>query len=174
MPGKLDCPPSARLIKAPWPLACGFAVDVEETFAKLQEIIQAIRNIRNEYKVDQKKSVSVSIIAQSDLENKIKQNRELIELLATCTIAQVQPNSQTIQNTTRATAAGCEIFIEGLIDADAEKQRSEKRRDELSKQIAALKGRLNNAGYIAKVPPHLVQETQNQLTDAETELAKLS
>ena len=69
--------------------------------------------------------------------------------------------------------AGCEIYIEGAVDEQAEAQRSTKRRDELTKQIAAMKGRLANAGYIAKAPPHLVKQTQDQLAEAEAELGKL-
>ena len=51
--------------------------------------------------------------------------------------------------------------------------RQGKRRDELTKQIAALKGRLANESYTAKAPPHLVQQTRDQLSAAEEELSKL-
>jgi valyl-tRNA synthetase len=44
----------------------------------------------------------------------------------------------------------------------------------LIKQIAALKGRLSNEGYLAKAPPNLVQQTKDQLAAAEAELKKLS
>ena len=69
--------------------------------------------------------------------------------------------------------AVCEIFIEDLVDAEAEKQRVNKRIAELEKQIAALEGRLNNPGYLAKAPPHLVEQTKNELEAAKAELAKL-
>ena len=55
----------------------------------------------------------------------------------------------------------------------AEGQRILKRREELTRQISAMKGRLGNAGYIAKAPPKLVQETKDQLATAEEELKKL-
>ena len=57
--------------------------------------------------------------------------------------------------------------------ASAEKRRSSKRRDKLQKQIAAMRGRLSNQAYTAKAPPHLVKQTQDQLAEAEAELAKL-
>jgi len=65
------------------------------------------------------------------------------------------------------------MFIEGMADEAAEQQRVAKRCEELNKQIAALRGRMSNESYIKKAPPHLVQETQKQLADAEAELAKL-
>jgi hypothetical protein len=36
-----------------------------------------------------------------------------------------------------------------------------------------MKARLSNEGYIAKAPPNLVKQTQDQLAAAEAELAKL-
>ena len=51
------------------------------------------------------------------------------------------------------------------VDEAAEGQRSAKRREELTKQIAAMKGRLSNESYTAKAPPHLVQQTRDQLAE---------
>ncbi|HEY7090380.1 MAG TPA: class I tRNA ligase family protein, partial [Tepidisphaeraceae bacterium] len=173
IPGRIECPPSPRLIKAAWPAVGDFAQAAEHIFPKLQEVIQTIRNLRNEYKVDVKRSVAVSILAPGDSARQILDAKEMIELLATCTIKDVRADLQPVANAARATAAGCEIFVEGLVDADAEKQRTTKRRDELTKQIAALEGRLNNTGYIAKAPPNLVQQTKDQLAEAKAELEKL-
>ena len=99
--------------------------------------------------------------------------RNVIELLALCTLRDVKNQLTPPANSTRTSAAGCDVYIEGVIDPEAEKQRNSKRRDELTKQIAAMKSRLGNESYIAKAPPHLVKQTQDQLTEAEAELAKL-
>jgi valyl-tRNA synthetase len=69
-------------------------------------------------------------------------------------------------------AGGCEIFIEGVVDADAEKQRLEKRREELLRKVTALRGRLASPGYMAKAPPRLVEQTRAELSEAEAELEK--
>src|SRR5207248_6551248 len=103
----------------------------------------------------------------------IEENRELIELLATCKIQQIGQNLPAPAKAARASAAGVEIFVESMADEAAEQQRVTKRCEELKKQIAALRGRMSNDAYIKKAPPHLVQETQKQLADAEGEYAKL-
>ena len=61
----------------------------------------------------------------------------------------------------------------GLVDADAEKHRVAKRREELTKQRGALRGRLASESYVAKAPPQLVQQTRDQLAAVEAELARL-
>jgi valyl-tRNA synthetase len=173
LPNRLECPPSPRLIKAAWPKVGDVAEAAEALFPKLQEIIGAIRNLRNEYKADPKKRVTVSISGSADAARTIESNRELVELLAICTLGQVTPNLPAPAKAARVSAAGCEIFVEGLVDEGADQERKTKRREELIKSISAMTGRLANPSYISKAPPHLVKQTQDQLADLQNELRKL-
>jgi valyl-tRNA synthetase len=173
LPGRIECAPSKRLVLAKWPTVGSFAEAAEYIFPRLQEVIVAIRNLRNQHKVDVKKSVMVSILAPGDSARRIDLNREMIELLATCKLKDVRSDLPPISDAARAQAAGCEIFVEGLIDPSAEKQRAVKRREELQRQQSALRGRLANESYIAKAPANLVKQTQDQLAEVEMELGKL-
>ena len=146
LPGRIDTGYSLRLIKAPWPTVGEFSEAAEHLFPKIQEIVSAIRNVRNEYKMDPKKPVTVAITAPAEPTRQITENRELIELLGICTLRAVGPEVQGAADAARATAAGCDVFVEGIVDAGAEKERSAKRSEELTKKIAMLNGRLNNAG----------------------------
>jgi len=159
-----------QLIKARWPEADRAQIDepAETDFARLQEIVSAIRNLRNDHKVDPRTTVKVTI--SGDALGAVQQNAATVELLAGCTVnigeTSQAPGAQT-------SAGGCEVLVEDLVDQNAEQARSAKRREELTRQIAALRGRLANAAYTAKAPPHLVQQTRDQLAAAENELAKL-
>ncbi len=73
-----------------------------------------------------------------------------------------------------ASAGGCDIFVEGVIDANAEKVRLAKEIETATRSIAALQGRLGNEAYISKAPPKLVQQTRDQLASAEAELVKMT
>jgi valyl-tRNA synthetase len=173
LPGRLECQPSPRLIKAAWPKVGDVAEAAEALFPKLQEIIGAIRNLRNEYKADPKKPVTVSISAPDEAARTLESNREIVELLAICTLGQVTPNLAAPAKAARATAAGCEIFVEGLVDEGADQERKTKRRDEVDKLLTTLRGRVANTAYVAKAPPHLVKQTHDQIAELEAELAKL-
>jgi valyl-tRNA synthetase len=173
LPGRIEGSDSPRLVKASWPTVGDFSQAAEHIFPRLQEIVGAIRQVRNEHKVDPRKSVTVSILAPGDSARQIQSNREMIEMLAVCTIKDVSGDLPPVPNAARASAAGCEIFVEGVVDEGAEKQRQAKRREELTRQITAMRGRLGNEAYTAKAPPHLVKQTQDQLAEAEAELAKL-
>ena len=173
LPGHIMGCMSPRLVRAAWPRAGPCCDADEQTFAKLQETIVAIRNLRNEHKVDPRKPVTVSILGPAEPIRQMDANREMIQSLAVCRLKEVRADLPAPAGAARVLAAGCEIFVEGLVDADAEKQRVAKRREELTKQISALRGRLSNQSYIAKAPAKLVEESRQQLANAEAELARL-
>jgi len=173
LPGRIECAPAPRLIKATWPTLGSFAEAAEFLFPKVQEIVATIRNIRNQYNVSPKQPVTVSIQAPGDAARTLGENRELIELLASCQVKDVKSELGEVKNAFHTTAAGCDLYVEDLVDPAAEQKVNAKRCEDLKKQIAALRGRLSNEAYTAKAPAHLVQQTKDQLAEAEAEAAKL-
>ncbi len=162
------------LIRARWPQPAAPDARAEEDFAKIQQIVTAIRNVRSEYKVDPKKPVPLSLSAPETLQPLIESAREVIELLGVCELKQVAPNLPAPPNAAKALAAGCDLYLENLVDPEAEKQRLAAERAKLQKQADALRARLSNDAYIAKAPPHLVQQTRDQLQQVEREIEKLA
>jgi len=175
IPGILELPANDHLIKARWPKVMNDWTSPAADFIvpKLQELITAIRTIRNDHKVDAKKPVTVSIKSSGDAARAILSNKEVVELLATCVLKEVSNDLTPIENAAKAASAGCEIYVEVVVDENAEKLRNDKRREELRKQITTLEGRLTNEGYIARAPANLVQQTKDQLQSAKIELQKL-
>ncbi len=141
----------------------------ERVVERLQEIIGAIRELRNTLKVDPKKKTPISIHCAADVVHHLTASREFIEGLSTSTIEAVGPDVVEPSGSAKTTAAGATIYLSGAVDAAS----SEKRKGDLTKTIAALKGRLSNEAYISKAPPKLVQETKDQLAAAEAELKQL-
>ena len=172
IPGKFDCPPSERCIKAAWPTAAPPpaprpATDdaAEAVVARLQEIAQAIRTIRTENKVDPRKTVPVTIRGEVE-------DVATLELWTTSQIT-ASPDAAEPADAAKTTAAGCEIFVAGVVDPAAEAGRVAKERADLEKKVKTLQGRLANKGYTDKAPPHLVQQTRDELASAAAELGKL-
>jgi valyl-tRNA synthetase len=165
--------PGQKLISAEWPKSQPIDSVAEETFTKLQDLIGAIRNVRNEYKIDPKKPVTVIFSSPENFKSDIETNRELIETLAVCMIAQIGTNLTAPSDSARASAAGVDVFVAGVIDPEAEKNRLAKQKEILNQKISALKSRLANPSYADKAPPHLVQQTRDELAALELELSKL-
>lgn len=168
IPGQIMGCTSELLIRAAWPRSGATDEGAEEDFNKIRQIVTAIRNVRSEYKLDPKKSVAACISAPAELAGLLQSNTELIELLGTC---RLQPHAPA--GAAKTLAAGCEIFIENPVDPQAEQQRLASERAKLKKQADALRARLSNESYISKAPPHLVQQTRDQLAQVEIEIEKL-
>ena len=170
--GRIACPTAERCIKAQWPRRGDFSEAAEHIFGKIQEIVVAIRTLRSDFKVDAKKPVRASIRCGEDASHRILSMKASIELLAVCTIGEVGEAVAPTESAKTVQAGGCEVFVEDLVDPAAEQQRVVKRREELTKEQAALTARLTPS-YLAKAPKHLVKQTQDKLDAVAAELASL-
>ena len=160
VPNLIDLPPSDRCITASWPTSTFRDEPAESAVSDVQAIVEAVRRVRAENKVPPRKTVPVVADVPADL-------RPAFELWANADLV------ESVENAAETTAAGIEIKVGGVVDLAADAGRVAKERADLEKQVKALRGRLANKGYTDKAPPHLVQETRDQLAAAEAELAKL-
>jgi valyl-tRNA synthetase len=141
----------------------------EREFALVQELVSAIREIRSAQLVADRKQIVLHIAddATGDL---ITRAGGVVEALAG------------LETVTRDAAPGDAVpfvfgngehALSGLrdqVDTGAERSRLSKQRDELTKRIGGLNGRLSNEAYISKAPAKLVDETRAQLSQAQSEL----
>ncbi|MEM7228280.1 MAG: valine--tRNA ligase [Planctomycetota bacterium] len=164
-------PTSDILGQAAWPdIAC--RVDDDEavtTFERIQALVEAIRALRGERNV--KPGRPIRFAGPQPILDLIHEAGEIVPTLA-------QLSSVELIGDRPADAAafmfeGHEVIVSDLMDqadVDAEKQRLQKEIDRLDKKVAQLQGRLNNEAYVAKAPEKMVQESRDQLAEAEQAL----
>ncbi|MBI1372658.1 MAG: valine--tRNA ligase [Phycisphaera sp.] len=160
-------------ITSAWPSVTNAAVidpDVEAAFELLQETIVEVRNVRNKNGVKPRDRVTVRIKADGNVAATLRIGADLIATLATCDVAAIGPDEAASDDAATAVMGKVEIYVEGLIDAGAEKDRLTKQLADLEKSRNALSGRLNNKGYVDKAPPHLVEQTREQLAQTERDI----
>jgi valyl-tRNA synthetase len=95
-------------------------------------------------------------------------------LSAMCRVDEVKPTPTSRPAGTLAFAMeGEEVLLDlaGAVDPAAERARLEAKATTLEGSINGLNGRLSNASYVEKAPPHLVEETRTQLEQAQGDLA---
>jgi valyl-tRNA synthetase len=63
--------------------------------------------------------------------------------------------------------------LEGVIDFAAEKARLAKELEKIAKDTAAIDGRLNNPGFVAKAPPEVLEESRERKAELEARKAKV-
>ncbi|MGI9015469.1 MAG: class I tRNA ligase family protein, partial [Phycisphaerales bacterium] len=166
--------PSDLLATAPWPdIACSIEdASGHDAFERIRNLVEAIRALRGEHKVPDKRRIT--LCASPDVFDLINSSGPVAAALA---------GLETIKPFDRSAAeSGDQVVVftfegqEQLLldlaeaaDPAVERARLEQEVTALEKSIAALSGRLNNPGYAQKAPEKLVNETRQQLADAERE-----
>jgi valyl-tRNA synthetase len=138
------------------------------------EVTRCIRNIRNQYNVDLKKTLNVTVQTTSaEVTQAVQTGRSIIEPLSGAVLEQI--GEQVAKPADAATGIlpgmGMRIFVAGVIDREAEKKKLSKRREELEKLIASSKTKLGNEGFVNKAPAPVIQGLKDQLSKHESELA---
>ncbi|MDX2147139.1 MAG: valine--tRNA ligase [Planctomycetota bacterium] len=165
-------PRKARtLCTAGWPVLGASLRDqaAEREYGRMQALVTAIREVRAQHNVPPKRKVKLHAPAGS-----APLPPELMHL--SCTHAGLSSITSTpAQGASVAFGFEASEFrlsdLADHVDAGAERERLEKQIAELTKTIATLEGRLANPSYADKAPPKLVQQTRDQLTRAQGDLA---
>jgi valyl-tRNA synthetase len=100
-------------------------------------------------------------------------HRALINALAGVELGQVGADVCRPSDATATLVGQLELYAHGLVDSGAEQARLTKRLEQVNKSIETLCGRLSNRSYVDKAPQHLVEQTRQQLAEAEEEVRKL-
>lgn len=130
----------------------------ETEFINLQNLITQIRSLRAEKKLNPKEKLLVSTSIQS------QEIKDLLQALAGINFGETDKEAVIL----------IEANLEVKVQVPVDENRQTKEIEEIEKNISALKGRLSNKAYTEKAPAHLVQQTQDELNQAEETLKKLS
>lgn len=172
----LRLPPSDLCCTARWPEASGELRDAEalELGARAQALVESIRTLRGERKVSPKRRIWLS--APSSVRALVEACRGLVEALAGIdrVAASDAPGFQRPADAVPLPFEGAELLLSGLRDAGdttEELARLAKLIEERRRAVAGFEAKLGNAGYLAKAPPAVVEQTRRMLEQARSDLA---
>jgi valyl-tRNA synthetase len=142
----------------------------------IQDIITKVRNIRAEYNVNSKQTVTVRVATSDErVIGLLKAAGEYIHKLAQ--VGEVMVVGQIVGDklSAQAVAAGCtiEVPLAGLIDLAAERMRLTKLRDKATKYRIVIEKQLSNPDVVARAPAEVIEEKRRQLADLEDQIRKL-
>jgi valyl-tRNA synthetase len=161
---------------AAWPKA-GAADDAAlRDFAVLQEVVRAVRNLRAEMKVDERKEVTVLLAAPSALLPLLKADQALLELLGRLKVGALAEQVAKPQGAAQALAGEVQVFLslEGLLDLGAERARLEKELEKARGLLAAQLKKLENEAFVSKAPPKVIGLERAKVAEFEAAIVKLS
>jgi len=142
----------------------------------LKGVIVGIRNIRGEMNIPPGKALTV-LLANGDDKDKNRLARTAPFLRKLAKLAEIQWLSCGEEPPVSATALVGELEIlvpmAGLIDKEAELARLAREIDKLSQDVARVAGKLNNASFVDKAPPAVVEREREKMQSQQQALETL-
>jgi valyl-tRNA synthetase len=173
--GLVEPNPAKALVIAQWPQRIDSLLndDAEQQIDKIQTVIHAIRDIRSKYNKSASEKLTASANAPADICGVLNANMGLI-----CQLAGLKEfsASQTAQKpeTAAATIAGqMQIYLHEAIDAEAEKKRLTKQKEQIEQAKKAVEAKLANENFVAKAKPEVVAQAKNKLAGLTEQLAAI-
>ncbi len=166
----------AALIIAPWPQAGPIDAEVETAFARVQDIVRAIRNARSEYNVPLGRRIGALISAGEHLALLQAQ------LPVIASLASLDPQHVQVAETLEIPAKSASMVAGGvtialpladLVDMDAEISRLRKELANAEKMASSTAARLANPGFVSSAPVHVVEGARQQLAEWQSKQAQI-
>mmetsp|Transcript_21541 Transcript_21541/g.38200 ORF Transcript_21541/g.38200 Transcript_21541/m.38200 type:complete len:181 (+) Transcript_21541:1-543(+) len=156
--------------------------DAEVKFGALQEVVNAVRSARAEYKVEPGKKIGADIlVSDAEMLKSLSEEQDVLAYIARIDEANlnlgtfedyVAGDSKSVKLVVRE---GVEVILplDQLVDVEKEKLRLGKQAEKVQKDIDLLEKRLNSKGFVDKAPAAKIQETKDQLSDKQAQLASI-
>jgi len=162
------------LIAAAWPDGAGIARDAraEEEMSAIQDLVRAVRQVRNLTMIGEKKPVVAVINARRpEARAVLQEHAASVRALAFLESFQVGESLPRPAGWATAVAGAVEIFVElpGEVDMQALKEVLARRVDKVRGAIAQVQAKLANPGFLAKADPEVVEEERARQHELELE-----
>ncbi len=161
--GLLEPGPAAESVCiAPWPSYpdAWRDAEAEAVVAQWQEKVAAIRNLRAERNVPAAAKIAPIILAGEPVAAILRSGEGFIRALTGAATLTVAAAADRPEGCAVAVLGDAEILLplEGLIDKKAEEARLRKALTDIDKQLAAIRAKLGNEGFIARAPAEVVDQ----------------
>jgi valyl-tRNA synthetase len=164
------------VVIAAWPVCPEAWQDsgVEQRIGRMQDLIRAVREVRNRYVLDPKTPLDVTVRCAEAVAADFRALAPFIKQLAVVGTLECGP---AVSKPAQAGYVGADfeayVSLAGLIDVGQEAQRIEKQIVEKKKHLAATQAKLGNAGFVAKAPAEVVQQQRELVAELEGQIKTL-
>jgi valyl-tRNA synthetase len=171
-----DMAPAAESVMlAPWPECDPGRQDaeIEAQFARFQEVLRAVRDIRARQGVAPKTPLAFSVRCDAAAADLLAPMESYFESMANARATAIGPDVTAPALSANVTLTGMEVFVDlaELIDVPAEIARKKQEVEKLVGFIAAKEKKLANASFVERAPADVVQKDRDSLKELQDQLA---
>ncbi len=166
------------LVASSWPAPDPAETDAEaaQTFATVQDLVTAIRQVRAQYNVPPSQDVR-ALVGAGDAATAaaVEGAREYVERLAGLSDLTIGADLEK-PSASAAVVVGAHVVyvpLEGMIDLDVERQRLQKEIDGKRGFLAGVEKKLQNEAFVSRAPEAVVAKERQKAEDAKAEITAL-
>ena len=163
------------LVAAEWPLRIDSLIneDAEQQIDQIQTVIRAIRDIRSKYNKAPSEKLVASVNAPAGIFDVLDANSGLIKQLAGLKEFKASQTAQKPKNAAATIAGQMQIYVHEAIDAEAERKRLVKQKEQVEQAKKGTESRLANENFITKAKPEVVAQAKAKLAELTEQLATI-
>ena len=175
LPAPVKAEESVCIAKWPGYPEAWISAEVEGRFARMQDLVKGVREVRNRYQVDDKTRLDVSVKCAAAVAADFNALAAFIGPLAGIATLTAGPDAQKPKQAGGIVRPEFEAYVSlaGLIDVTAEMARLQKQIGEKQKALAATKAKLGNEKFVSGAPPEVVQQQRELVADLEKQIAAM-
>ncbi len=147
---------------------------IVETFAALQTVTRAVRDLRLNCDVPPKQRVNVTVVAPHEELEAFTAQSHIVKHMAGIAELTVLPEADRPKNAASLNVKGLKIYVHDISDDEAERTRTTKTLAELEKKITGTQRKLSNEKFVANAKPEVVEVERTRLAEFETQHASLT
>jgi valyl-tRNA synthetase len=163
------------IMRAPWPETDPARQDaeIEAQFARFQEVLRAVRDIRARQSVAPKTTLSFSVRCDAAVAELLRPMESYFTSMANAGAAGFGPDVTAPPLSAHVTLSGMDVYVDlaELIDVPAEIARKKQEVEKLTGFIASKEKKLTNANFVDRAPADVVQKERDSLQELQDQLA---
>jgi valyl-tRNA synthetase len=131
----------------------------------LQELIVTVRGLRKDIGVPEKEPAPIRVHSATGTGELAQANADMLSRLARVSAIEIASKALTGNNTRGTVNFDVAVIYERQIDVAAERERLNKELAKYDKGLQAAEKQLNNPGFVAKAPPHIIDGLKKQAAE---------
>ena len=168
-------PAAESVMLAPWPEADPMRQDpeIEAQFARFQEVLRAVRDIRARQSVPPKTPIEFSVRCEAAVADLLSPMEPYFASMANARSVAFGPDVAAPPLSAHVTLSGMDVYVDlaELIDVPAEIARKQQEAEKLAGFIAAKEKKLGNESFVQRAPADVVQKERESLKELQDQLA---
>ena len=132
--------------------------EADATVDQWREKIGVIRNLRAERNIPPSAKIAPIIVAEEGVAAMLRQGAAIIRSMTNASSLEIVASADRPEESASAVLADAEVILPlaGLIDKKEEAAKLKKQHGDLEKQLAAVRAKLGNEGFMARAPADVV------------------